>query len=43
MWVYCPYIVKNGVYIYPKNAKVFRFWVDDDKAECADNSQEKDD
>ncbi len=26
-WVYCKYVVKNGKRIYPKNAKVFRFWV----------------
>lgn len=31
MWIYCPYIVKNGIRIYPKKAKVFRFWVEDDK------------
>lgn len=30
MWVYSRYITKNGVRIYPKNGKVFRFWVDDD-------------
>ena len=30
MWVYCRYITKNGVRIYPKNSKFFRFWVDDD-------------
>ena len=29
MWVYCRYITKNGVRIYPKNGKVFCFWVDD--------------
>jgi hypothetical protein len=32
MWVYSPYITKNGVRIYRKDGKVFRFWVDDDKA-----------
>jgi len=31
MWVYSRYITKNGVRIYRKNGKVFRFWVDDDK------------
>ena len=30
MWIYSPYITKNGVRIYRKNGKVFRFWVDDD-------------
>lgn len=30
MWVYCRYITKNGVRIYPKNSNFFRFWVDDD-------------
>lgn len=25
-------ITKNGVRIYPKNGKVFRFWVEDEKA-----------
>lgn len=32
MWVYAKYIIRNGVRIYPKNGKCFRFWVDDDKA-----------
>lgn len=32
MWVYSRYITKNGVRIYRKDGKVFRFWVDDDKA-----------
>lgn len=27
-WVYCRYIRKNGRVIYPKNGKMFRFWVD---------------
>lgn len=31
MWVYARYITKNGVRIYPKAARVFRFWVDDKK------------
>lgn len=31
-WVYCRYIVKGGRRIYPKNARFFRFWVDDDKS-----------
>lgn len=43
MWIYCPYIVKNGVYVYPKNSKVFRFWVDDDqKKDATGNDQKKD-
>lgn len=25
--VYCAYIKRNGKIIYPKNAKVFKFWV----------------
>lgn len=25
LWVYTPYIVRNGIKIYPKRAKVFRF------------------
>lgn len=29
MWVYARYITKNGIRVYPKNGKVFRFWVDD--------------
>lgn len=29
MWVFSRYITKNGVRIYRKNGKVFRFWVDD--------------
>ena len=29
--IYTPYIVRNGVKIYPKNAKVFRFYVPVDK------------
>lgn len=31
MWIYRRFITKNGVRIYPKNGKVFRFWVDDEK------------
>ena len=31
MWVYSRYITKNGVRIYPKNGKYFRFWVDDER------------
>lgn len=30
--VYCRYIVKNGVKIYPKKSKVFRIYVKDNKA-----------
>lgn len=26
-YVYCTFITKNGVRIYPKNGKAFRFWV----------------
>lgn len=26
-YVYCRYITKNGVRIYPRRGKVFRFWV----------------
>lgn len=36
MWVYSRYITKNGVRIYPKNARFFRFWVDDEKKLPAD-------
>lgn len=32
MWIFCRYITKNGVRIYPKNKNYFRFWVDDEKA-----------
>ncbi len=31
MWVYSRYITKNGVRIYRKDGKVFRFWVDDSR------------
>jgi hypothetical protein len=31
VWVICPYITKNGKRIYPKNAKVFKFFVPRDK------------
>ena len=30
MWIYTPYIKKNGKSIYPKNARIFRFWVEDE-------------
>lgn len=30
-WVVCTHIVKNGRVIYPKKAKVFRFWVPEAK------------
>lgn len=30
-WVYCRYIWRNGRIIYPKNARFFRFWVEDRK------------
>lgn len=33
MWIFCRYITKNGVRIYPKNKNFFRFWVDDEKAD----------
>lgn len=26
-YVYCRYITKNGVRIYPRHGKVFKFWV----------------
>ena len=47
MWIYSRYIKKNGVRIYPRNGKVFRFWVDESKEEkspksnleqCAENT-----
>lgn len=25
--IYCTYITKNGVRIYPKHSKVFRLWI----------------
>ncbi len=28
-YIYRPYVIKNGVKLYPKNGKVFRFWVED--------------
>lgn len=31
MWVYSKYIIRNGVRIYSKSGKVFRFWVDDEE------------
>lgn len=33
MWIYTPYITRNGKRIYAKSygLKVFRFWVDKDK------------
>lgn len=31
MWIYCRYITKNGVRIYPKTAQCFRFWVNKKK------------
>ncbi|MDO4692611.1 MAG: hypothetical protein Q4A64_07045 [Porphyromonadaceae bacterium] len=30
--IFCRYIVRNGVPIYPKNGKCFSFEVDDDVA-----------
>lgn len=30
-WVYARYIRRNGRIVYPKNGRVFRFWVDDAK------------
>jgi hypothetical protein len=34
MWIYTPYITRNGVRIYASEygLKVFRFWVDEKKA-----------
>lgn len=31
--IFTPYIVKKGVRIYPKNGRLFHFWVKDD-AHC---------
>lgn len=33
MWIYTPYITRNGKRIYASayGLKVFRFWVDDNK------------
>lgn len=33
MWIYSPYITKNGKRLYASTygLKVFRFWVDDNK------------
>lgn len=31
MWIFTPFITKNGHRIYRKNGKMFKFWVDDDK------------
>lgn len=31
MWIYTPYITKNGIKIYRKNGGMFKFWVDDNK------------
>jgi len=31
MWIYSPYITRNGRRIYNKSGKMFRFWIDDDK------------
>lgn len=28
--IFTPYITKNGVRIYPKNGRLFHFWVEDD-------------
>lgn len=28
-WVYAKFIIRNGRVMYPKRAKVFRFWVND--------------
>ena len=28
-WVFTPYVVRNGVKIYPVRAKFFKFWVAD--------------
>lgn len=41
MWIYTPYITKNGVRICRKDGKVFRFWVDDDKT-TENTSSDKD-
>lgn len=41
MWIYCKYITKNGIKIYPKNASCFCFWVEDDdrKDNASTNNQ----
>lgn len=31
MWIYTPYITKNGKRIYHPTGGVFRFWVDDEQ------------
>ena len=41
MWVYSRYITKNGVRIYRKDGKFFRFWGDDD-VPAKSTSSEKD-
>lgn len=44
MWIYRRYITRNGVRIYPKNGKVFRFWVEDEtpvKDTSSDNKDEE--
>ncbi len=28
-WVYTPYVIRNGVKVYPTRARFFRFWVAD--------------
>lgn len=28
-YVFTPYIVRNGVRVYPKHSRMFRFWVPD--------------
>jgi len=28
-YVFCRFLVRNGLRIYPKKSRVFRFWVND--------------
>ena len=30
-WIYRPYVTVGGKRVYPKNAKVFRFWVENEQ------------
>ena len=30
-WIYRPYVTIRGKRVYPKNAKVFRFWVENEQ------------
>ena len=37
--VFAPFIRKNGKVIYPKNARVFHFWVDDNSKKNSNYEQ----